>query len=343
MRKITDITRILAFAMTAAALCLWSCRPQMHTVIVDTRSQHYTHQRMMAELDSLAGLYPECVRYTIADTTHEGRPIPLVVFGNPDAPRHVMVQAAMHAREYLSAQMVMAMLENYAYMYHHDKKINGLGVRPLFSEVCFTILPMVNPDGVSISQKGIDGALTTPTLEWLTQMVDSGRDCTRIKSNARGVDINRNFPNGFAVAEGLRNVKDFDFYPGQAPLSEIESQLMMRTAQLHDYTCFLNYHTSGNLVYYGCGNAADNVNALAQKMAQLIENHTGFPGYGPDSAAPNGSWADEVEVRFLRPSATIELGTYSPVPVKEFPKLLRKNMPIWADLASKVSKGEFDN
>ena len=267
----------------------------------------------------------------------------MVVFGNPDAPRHVMVQASMHAREYLSAQMVMALLENYAYMYSHDKKIYGMPVRQLFSQVCFTILPMVSPEGVSICKAGIEGAITAPTREWLIQMVDSGRDCTRIKSNARGVDINRNFPNGFAVADGLRNVKDFDFYPGPSPLSEVESQLMLRTAEQHDYPCFLNYHTSGNLVYYGCGNANDNVNALAKKMAQLIEKHTGFPGYGPESAPPNGSWADEVEVRFLRPSATIELGSYSPVPVNEFHELLRKNMPVWADLASAVSKGEFDN
>ncbi|MCM1109960.1 MAG: hypothetical protein NC336_01995 [Clostridium sp.] len=324
---------LAAAAVVALAALLLIPSPRFRNTIVDIRSQHYTPERMLSDLGRLAAVYPESITFGIADTTFEGRLIPVATFGNPDARRHVMVQASMHAREYLSSQLVMALLERYAWSRRAGERIDGVDLRRAFDTVCLTILPMVNPDGVAISQEGVAAAMTRETRRWLNEMADSGYDCEQIKANARGVDLNRNFRNGFADAPGLTTSKDFGFYPGAEPLSEVESRLLLRTAALRPYDCFLNYHTSGNLVYYGCGNADSLVNESARRMALLIERHTGFPGYGPDSAPPNGSWADEVEVTFRKPSATIELGTRNPVPIEQFPDLLERNTPVWADLA----------
>ena len=110
---------------------------------------------------------------------------------------------------------------------------------------------------------------------------------------------------------------------------------------MHDYALFLNYHTSGNLVYYGCKNAQQSVNNAALKLSNIIKRHTGFPLYGPDTSPACGSWADEVEVLYKRPSATIELGSKNPVPIAEFNGLYKKNHWIWADVALAVMKGQF--
>ncbi len=333
-KAIWIIAAVLVAAIAAGLL--WLPRG-FHNTIVDVRSQKYSHAMMMDELATLTRLYPEALSMQIADTTLEGRALPLVTFGNPATQHHVMIQSTMHAREYMASQMTMALLEQYAWAYANDREIDGHNIRELFNDVCFTILPMVNPDGASISQMGIDGVNTPEGRRWLAEMIDSGYNPEQIKSNARGVDINRNFSNGFGYDPDGRAARNFDFYPGESPLSEVESQLMMRVARMHDYDCFLNYHTSGNLIYYGCGNAADSVNAAARAMSELISRHTGYEGFGPESAPPNGSWADEVEVLFLRPSATIELGTRNPVPISESAPLYKRHTPVWADLAHTIA------
>ena len=77
------------------------------------------------------------------------------------------------------------------------------------------------------------------------------------------------------------------------------------------------------------------------KLSNIIKRHTGFPLYGPDTSPACGSWADEVEVLYKRPSATIELGSKNPVPIAEFNGLYKKNLWIWADIALAVMNSQF--
>ena len=64
--------------------------------------------------------------------------------------------AATHAREYMTAQLVMKQLEYYC-AHYEDGSYNGTAYRDIFENTCFVIVPMVNPDGVSISQFGEEG------------------------------------------------------------------------------------------------------------------------------------------------------------------------------------------
>jgi len=308
--------------------------------IVDTSKQLYSYAEMMEDLNELQRYYPECVKVETRGKSYQGRAIPVVTFGNPTAQQKVMIQSAIHAREYLSAQLVMAMLEHYAKNYSTGS-YQGRSLRDLFQQVGLVILPMVNPDGVEIAQKGEKGAKTEDVRLWIRQHTQAGVSHTQIKSNARGVDLNRNFQNGFGKDRKVKWNKDYSHYPGEYPHSEIESQLLLTIAQEHNYVCFLNYHTCGNLVYYGCKNASERVNTKALKMSQLIKRHTGFPLYGPTTSPECGSWADEVEVLYGRPSATIELGTRNPVPIAEFSDLYKKNLWIWADLARTIVNGDL--
>ena len=310
--------------------------------IVNRTKQAYSYQEMLEDLKIMAEVWPEYIRYETRSKTFQGRAIPVVYFGNPNAKHFVMVQAAMHAREYMSAQLVMAMLEYYLRNYETES-FSGQKLNQLLEKVSFVIIPMVNPDGVEIAQRGEAGAVTTDVKEWVRTNTQAGTKYDQIKSNARGVDINRNFYNGFGKDSKRKPSKYYSHYPGTKPLTEVESQLVMSVAQEHDYVCFLNYHTSGNLVYHGCKNATNKVNDQALKMANIIKRHTNYPLYGPDTSPECGSWGDEVEVRFLRPSATIELGTKNPVPLSEFAGLYKKNLWVWADLAYSIINGTFEN
>ena len=74
---------------------------------------------------------------------------------------------------------------------------DGTTYRELFSDMCLYIVPMDNPDGVMISQFGVNGAVAESTRNWLYGFKSAGYSLTQIKANSNGVDINRNFPVGF--------------------------------------------------------------------------------------------------------------------------------------------------
>ena len=314
--------------------------------IVDTQHQLYSYDEMLNDLDSLGLKFPECIRYRFGNTkTCQQRQIPIVFLGDSSSSRHVMVQASIHAREYMTSQLVMAMLEKYACCYYENVMYKDKTIRELFDSVCFVIIPMVNPDGVEIAQHGETGAATDDVKSWIKEMSEKGFSYTHIKSNANGVDLNRNFKNGFAnpKVKGACKNKSYSGYMGPYPYSEIETKLMLAVSDLFDYSLFLNYHTSGNVIFYGCMNACSYVNDEAHKISKIIQRHTSYPLLGPLSAVPSGSWADEVELLYKRPSVTIEIGSKNPVPIYEFENIFNKNQWIWADIAWNMLKGNCES
>lgn len=298
--------------------------------IVSTTHQKYSYVEMLEDLDSLQSRYPLVISYQLEDTTSQGRRIPVVRFGGKDAKRHIMVTGSIHAREYMSTQLVMSMMEHYARGYN-ELEFEGMPIREIFDSVAVIIVPMANPDGVEIAQRGEDGCVREETKTWLRRQTRK-ESHDQIKANANGVDINRNFGNGFGNGRWAKKAPSLYYYAGTNAFSEVESRQLLHTSSLHDYLCFVNYHSKGNNVYYGCQNAEAFVNEEASRMADVIFKHTAYPLYGPDSAAPCGSWADEVEVRYKRPSVTIEIGTKNPVPLEEFQGIYDKNLWVWADI-----------
>lgn len=305
--------------------------------IVDTTIQHYGYDRMMSDLRRLHHRYPKIISVELRDTTEQGRPLPLVHFGSPQAKHRILIQAAMHAREYLTSQLVMALLEHYASGYD-TQSWNGKTYRQTFDSVSVTLLPMVNPDGVEIAQRGAEGTTTLEAHEWVDSVVAMGVSHRQIKSNANGVDINRNFPRGFGRKTEAKGQKSFFYYEGPQPYSEVESRFMMEAALKCKPAAFLNYHTSGNMMYWGAQDALAEVNYRALEMAYHIHQLTGYPMAGPEEQTPCGTWADEVMPLFRRPSVTIEVGTRNPVPIAEFHDIFRLGLHVWAELCQWINQ-----
>lgn len=310
------------------------------TAIVDTSIQLYGYERMMLDIRLLCRKFPDIIRYEMRDTTYQGRVIPVVFFGGQQPAKRIMVQAAMHAREYITTPLILAMLEHYASNYKTGS-YNGQTYAETFDSVALTIVPMANPDGVEISQRGVEGCTTDDVREWVQSKMNAGISHTQIKANARGVDVNRNFTVGFGAKREAKGMKDFYYYEGEKPYSEVESRLLMAVAKAYDHALFLNYHTRGNIIYWGALGADKEVNRQAERIAKMVQRHTGYPPYGPKSQKPCGSWGDEVELVLHRPNVTIEVGTVNPVPISQMQTIFRKNINVWADLCQRLLKGGF--
>lgn len=205
----------------------------------------YSYQDMKRDLRKLSLDYPDLVKVFRLANTADGNVIYGVRLGSPSALKNVVLQAAMHAREWLNTELFMRMIKRCCQKYHNGI-YQGVTYQELFENVCFWILPMVNPDGVAISQYGVSG-LHSAGLQKVVRET-AGKHTRTWKANARGVDLNRNYSTGFARATVL--CRSGASYAGKSPFSERETRALVKLILKIKPQAVINYHETGHLIYY---------------------------------------------------------------------------------------------
>lgn len=268
----------------------------------------YSYEQMKDDIAKLQNLYPNTVRSFLIGTSELGRDIPVIQIGNENAQKHVLIQAAMHGREHLTAWLAMAIADFSLSKNYFDA-----------DTVCYHIIPMTNPDGVMISQSG---ELGDSQLSIYNQDMNAGHTSSVSsvyangwKANALGVDLNRNFPSGWEASTG-REEPSSEQYRGTAPFCTVE------TAALRDYTlkypfaATISLHSSGSEIYYKYGDKKSVIDR-SRTFAQAIGKITGYPIEecdGTDGAGYKDWCIDELCI----PSVTIEIGSMNtPLPERE--------------------------
>lgn len=206
----------------------------------------YSYRNMKRDLKKLSLCYPELVKVFRLAITADGNQIYGLALGNRKAKKRIVIQASMHAREWFNTELVMQMAERCCRRWQKNVSYQGEPYRKLLKNVCFFILPMVNPDGVSVNQYGISGIrhgmLKTMLLQYST------KDYRNWKANARGVDLNRNFSTGFA--NDTKMEKGSEEYAGKRPFSERETRALVKLIFTIHPQAVINYHTTGHVIYY---------------------------------------------------------------------------------------------
>lgn len=68
-------------------------------------------------------------------------------------PINVLLNGSHHAREWISTILLMKMAEHIAVSDRNDAQWGKYRIRDLLDHVTFQIVPMVNPDGVTLQRK----------------------------------------------------------------------------------------------------------------------------------------------------------------------------------------------
>ncbi|MBQ7432247.1 MAG: hypothetical protein IJV50_02065 [Lachnospiraceae bacterium] len=316
--------------------------------LINCSTTLYTYDQMEADLHTLTAAYPSILQMTTisnADGTEiltaDGRPIYVAYFGNRNASQQIFICAATHAREYMTTQLVMRQLAHYCATYETGS-YNGLSYREIFDRTCFVIVPMVNPDGVSISQLGLEG-LHSEALQTQIQNIynadmaagytsyDFATYLTRWKANANGVDLNRNYSPGWeSVTDRL--TPSADFFKGNTPGDQPEAQALMTVMNgLSNPRLALSYHSYGALVYWQYGQPEPLWSANEQ-LATAISDLTGYYLAGYSNEAGFSNWC--VLEKGI-PSVTVETGTVpTPLPLDQLEPLWQQNQDMWVMLGS---------
>ena len=309
--------------------------------VINLDTTLYTYEMMSEDLQYFAQAYPDLVTLTVAGVTEDYRNIYAVYFGNRNAGRQIFICAATHAREYMTTQLVMKQLEFYC-AHYDDESYGGRSFWELFRNTCIVLVPMINPDGVTISQRGINALNRQDLREHVQRIYESDRNAgftsedfaryqVRWKANAMGVDINRNFSPGWeSVTE--RTAPSSDFFKGSSPGSERESQALMQLIDsLTNPILVISYHSYGDLVYWQYGQP-EPLWTRNQVLAQHISDLTGHYLAGYSNEAGFTNWC--IRERGI-PAVVVETGTVpTPLPLDQFPDLWQRHRYMWAMLAA---------
>lgn len=268
----------------------------------------YSYEQMLADISALKALYPDMVSSSVIGKSESGLDIPVIRLGQPDAEYHVLIQAAIHGREHMTAWLAMAIAD-------HSLAAGYMGSE----NICYHIIPMSNPDGVCISQSGTlgDAQLLIYQSDKAAGYTAASADdyAVQWKANSLGTDLNRNFPSGWDACD-KRSQASSEQYRGASPFSASETAALRDYTLKYDFDATISLHSSGDVIYYRYGNN-ETANECSLSLAQAIEKISGC--YPEETDGTDGAgykdWAiDELGI----PSVTIELGCSAcPLPERE--------------------------
>lgn len=298
------------------------------------QSSLYTYgefQRDMAALQKNAGA---ALRVDEIGQTVDGNRLYDFRVGNPAAERHLLVFGGIHAREYITAQLVMRQLVQLL----SDQSTNGsyenIAVRELLSNTEIHFIPMANPDGIGISQLGLEGLRTEAVRETVRQIAaKDGKALTESylrqwKSNANGVDLNRNFDALWESYNDHLGHASADHYKGIAPECELESKALADLTRQFQFDATLSYHTQGEVIYWNFGQEGELKN-MSLLLANRVSELTGYRLDGNFQALDTAGYKDWAISKLGIPSLTIEAGHGgNPVDPAQMDAIWRENRDV---------------
>jgi g-D-glutamyl-meso-diaminopimelate peptidase len=291
-------------------------------LIIYTTPDKYTNEDFLNDISVLKSNYDKYINLSVIGHTVDGRGIYDVTVGSPNTDNQILILGEMHAREYITSQTVMRLLcKTIDGIRGYDGEYHGIPVKKLLDNVCIHFVPISNPDGMAISQFGIDGIHNSGIRQDIANM-NNLEGYTEWKANANGVDLNRNFDAGWTDFVGSDKPSS-ERYKGAYPGCEAESAALIELTKKYHIKRSISYHTCGALIYWYY-KQEETVLEDSRKFAQRISDETGYPLDSDYTAVDAAGFKDWAVYKMGIPSITIETGAENgylvtnPVPIDRF-------------------------
>ena len=294
-----------------------------------------TYGRYNYYLRVIAQLYPEFTEIEKIGKSVQGRSIYALRVGN--GKKEILMDGAIHAREHMTTNVLMEMIDNYTVAYRKGAHFAGYNVKSTLNKTSIWFVPMMNPDGVTLVQKGIN-SMDPKYKSTLKKYNHGSNNFNRWKANGRGVDLNRNFDGLWKYL--AYTPKSFMNYKGPSAFSEPEAQALKAFVQRHHFKMDLSYHSSGQIVYWFNFQKGSNYNRDL-KLARNVARITGYSVVPPMYYRGSGSSADWFILNQKKPGLTIEIAPYAgngPVPHRYWTSVWNKNKSIGLFGSKEASK-----
>lgn len=297
---------------------------------ISTPKQQYTYEKMTKDIQQLAKDYPELVEYQSLGKTAYSRDIWAMKVGKGDST--LLVTGSHHAREWISTILTMHMAYKYASAYESNQQINGYKVKDVLNQTTIWFIPMVNPDGVTLQQKGLS-AFPKQSHAQLIAMNNGSKDFKRWKANAQGIDPNRNYDVDWSRIQNSPQNPSWRNHKGSKPGQIAEVKAVMKLVDEINPEILVDYHSSGEILFWDY-----KIDYKTKQRDRVIANKiAGMTGYKLMFAQnkATGASTDWFIAKFGKPALTPELGKFAGqtnVPLSAFDRIWQQNeaVPMYA-------------
>lgn len=304
--------------------------------------EKYSYDQMVQDIQSLSSRYGNKMQTNIFGTTPDGRNLYEIILGNQNAGKHILIHAGIHAREYMTPLLVMKQLE-YGLEFYEKGSYEGQPLSNILDKVAIHYVPMVNPDGIGLSQFGISFIRSGELRQTIQQCYENDLSLGRTqaafehyllywKANARGVDLNQNFPANWESVTSS-SLPSYATYKGESALSEPESQALADLTNSRIWAATISYHSMGEVIYWDYSG-----NQQYQASKDLVELVAASTGYRPAGSSGHGGYKDWTQIKENPiPGLTIETGNVAcPLPLSQYERIWYQNKMVWAAVAKYV-------
>jgi len=241
---------------------------------LDVPQGYPTLAEVIDSLNATAAAYPQIARVIDlqsefgAPMTHEGRRIHAIKISDnvnqtEDEPTFLLV-SEHHAREIVTPVLALGAI---------DRLTSGYGSDPAITSVVdeneIYIIPCHNPDGYEY--------VFNVNMLWRKNRRNNG-------GGDFGVDLNRNYPQGWSASCSGSGNPGSDTYKGPGPGSEPETQALMEMSEALRFAKVLDYHSFGRETLHGYSCSSHPLEQFWQNEAQAISQ---AHGYGGDNRPPS--------------------------------------------------------
>jgi carboxypeptidase T len=244
---------------------------------------YHNYNEMSLEVSNVASAFPALVQRFSLGNSYEGRAVWAVkISDNPavdEAEPEVLFTASQHAREHLTVEMALYLLNELTSKYATDTRIQGLvNTREIY------IVFNMNPDGSEY-----DIATGTYRSWRKNRQPNSG-------SSAVGTDLNRNWSFQWGCCGGSSGTFSSETYRGAAPFSAPETQRVRDFVNsrviggVQQIKAGIDFHTYSELVLWPYGyttaNTTSTLNADAEAAFRTLgQSMASTNGFTPEQAS----------------------------------------------------------
>ncbi|ENH98081.1 mannosyl-glycoprotein endo-beta-N-acetylglucosaminidase [Gracilibacillus halophilus YIM-C55.5] len=313
------------------SLALAENKERIHLVndIVNGNVANYSYKQMRSDIQKLEQSYGDLIETRIIGNSVDDRNLYAVKLGNGD--QEIFFNAAHHAREHMTTNVLMEMIDEYAQAYNLNDRYNGYDVRDILNEVSIWFVPMVNPDGVMLVQ---EGASSADDPSEVISINNGSRDFDRWKANVRGVDLNRQYPYLWKTVANNPGYPNYMNYKGRAPLTEPETKAIYDFTNNHNFLAAIAYHSSGELIYTRYG-----FDSHSRNVAEGVERITGYQPIDLQSSTSGAGYTDWFVKEKNLPGITPEISPYvgeRPVPLSNWNSIWNENKTVGLYIADYI-------
>ena len=209
-------------------------------------NQTYTYTDMKKDIKELEKAYPGLVKSEVIGKSEYGRNIYAVSVGKGQST--IFINGAHHAREWITTNLNMNMIDKYAAAYKSGSKIKGYNVKKHLTNTTIWFVPMVNPDGVTLQQSGLKNFPKKDHAK-LIKMNGGSKNFKRWKANGKGVDLNRQYSPNWSILGGPSGPY-YKNYNGPKVAAASETQAILGFTEKINPEMAVAYHTSGQIIFW---------------------------------------------------------------------------------------------